>query len=207
MVRDVIAKAHVLRILRVRDLTRLVAVARGTDQRGQGLVEFALIAPILLLLVVAIADFGRLYNSMVAVEAAGREAADYGSFKSVNWDPSVGNPPTTTSEMLRRACTATAGSHLEDYSEPAGTIDHATCTNPSFTCTIISSDGSPDSACATYTDTLCSDSTTDPPCTVRVKLTYTFRPFFSFNLFDWTPVNFTFDRVSTFRISDLPVAP
>ena len=179
--------------------------ARRSHQRGQGLTEFALIAPVLLLIVVAVADFGRLYNSLVAVEAAAREAADYGTFNSVYWDASVGNPPVTTAEMKRRSCTAAAGSHLEDYSEPVGTVNHENCDNPTFVCTVLPSDGSPNSPCNSYPVGVCSVSTTDPPCSIQVKLTYTFRPFFSFSLFGWTPLEVTFDRVSTFRISDLPL--
>jgi Flp pilus assembly protein TadG len=172
--------------------------------RGQALAEFAMIAPVLLLIVVAIADFGRLYNSMVAIETAAREAADYGSFKSSYWDALLGNPPITEAEMERRACTAAWGSHLEDYQEPGGTLNHATCTNPAMTCVIEPSDGSPIEACDAYSGSVCSVSATEPPCVVHVTLTYTFRPFFNFSLFGWTPPTVTFDRESLFRVSDLP---
>jgi hypothetical protein len=43
---------------------------------GQSLVEFALVLPILLVLFVAIADFGRYFAVGVAVEAATRDAAE-----------------------------------------------------------------------------------------------------------------------------------
>jgi TadE-like protein len=174
--------------------------------RGQAIAEFAIIAPVMLLIVLAIADFGRLFNSMVAVEAAAREASDYGTFRSSYWDASVGNPPITTAEMELRACTAAAGSHLEDYTEPspAPSPAHAMCINPSFACTITEPGGSA-TDCASYAGSACSTSTTDPPCTVQVTLTYTFHPFFSFSLFSWRTPIVTFERVSTFRVSDLPV--
>ena len=57
----------------------------GKRQAGQSVTEFALIVPILLLLLIAISDFGRFYASAVAVEAAGREAADFGAFDASNW--------------------------------------------------------------------------------------------------------------------------
>ena len=44
--------------------------------RGQSLVEFALIVPILLTLFVAIADFGRIFQAGIAIEAATRDAAE-----------------------------------------------------------------------------------------------------------------------------------
>ncbi|MCI0583917.1 MAG: pilus assembly protein [Chloroflexi bacterium] len=181
--------------------------ASSAPSRGQALAEFALIAPILLLIVVAIADFGRLYNSMVAIESAAREAADYGTFKSSYWDPFTAppNPPVTFAEMERRACTAAWGSHLEGYSEPPGTVNHATCDNPVVTCAV-EPNGPPAQDCASYDGAGdCHDSTTDPPCVVHVSASFTFRPFFNFNLFGWTPLEVTFSRESLFRVSDLPV--
>jgi Flp pilus assembly protein TadG len=168
---------------------------------GQALTEFALVAPILLLLVLAIADFGRVYSSLVAVEAAAREAADYGSFQSSFWNASAGNPAITATEMQRRVCVAAAGSHLEDY---RGATDGSSCTNPSFNCTIDPplASGEASQACMTYSGTYCSTSTSDPPCTVNVTLTYNFRTFFSVPPL---PTNVTITRDSQFRISDLPV--
>jgi TadE-like protein len=54
--------------------------ASGTRSRarehGQSIAEFALVVPILLVLFVAIADFGRVFAAGVAVEAATRNAAE-----------------------------------------------------------------------------------------------------------------------------------
>jgi hypothetical protein len=47
--------------------------------RGQGLVEFALILPALLLVVVSIIDFGRLMFTISSVASASRDAARYGA--------------------------------------------------------------------------------------------------------------------------------
>ncbi|HLO36322.1 MAG TPA: TadE family protein [Candidatus Deferrimicrobium sp.] len=127
---------------------------------GQSVVEFALVFPVLLLLLAGIADLGRIYTSMVAVESAAREAADYGSFHASYWNDV--NRPTTVADMERRACTAAAGSHLDGYTEPAGTVAHATCTNPSFSYTL-----EPD-------DPSCSNPMTEPPCIVHVRMDYDF---------------------------------
>ena len=43
--------------------------------RGQSLVEFALVAPIMLLLVGAALDLGRIYYSQITITNASREAA------------------------------------------------------------------------------------------------------------------------------------
>ena len=44
--------------------------------RGQSLVEFVFIVPILLIVFIAIADFGRIFATSIAVEAATRDAAE-----------------------------------------------------------------------------------------------------------------------------------
>jgi Flp pilus assembly protein TadG len=52
--------------------------SRHTDkERGANLVEMALILPILLLLLAAIADFGRAFNSYIVIINAAREGARF----------------------------------------------------------------------------------------------------------------------------------
>src|SRR5258706_2545448 len=46
---------------------------------GQSLTEFALVVPFLLLIVVTIADFGRLFNAGIVIESATRAAAETAS--------------------------------------------------------------------------------------------------------------------------------
>jgi len=43
---------------------------------GQSLVEFALIVPIMIIVFIAIADFGRIFAAGIAIEAASRDAAE-----------------------------------------------------------------------------------------------------------------------------------
>ena len=52
------------------------APASDLSARGQALVEFALITPILLMMFIAIADFGRVFAASIALEAATRNAAE-----------------------------------------------------------------------------------------------------------------------------------
>lgn len=47
-------------------------------ERGQALAEFALIAPVLLLLIFGLIDTARLYQSWVTIQHAAREGARYG---------------------------------------------------------------------------------------------------------------------------------
>jgi hypothetical protein len=51
---------------------------RRKDKKGQGAVEFALILPILILVMLGLIEFGRLIFIYTAVNSAGREAARYG---------------------------------------------------------------------------------------------------------------------------------
>lgn len=174
---------------------------RRTGRSGQSLVEFSLVVPLMLLMVVAIADFGRLYVSAVAVESAAREAADFGAFESSGWAPS--NVAFTTDEMLKRACVAAAGSHLEGY---VGASDGTSCTNPAFSCTLEWGGSSVDCAASggTVGTTDCSVQATEPPCIVHVKLDYQFKMILSFPPL---PETIQIGRESRFRMQDLTLGP
>lgn len=52
-----------------------MVLARGGGDRGAVMVEFALILPILLMLLVGIIEFGRAYNTTVSMQSAAREGA------------------------------------------------------------------------------------------------------------------------------------
>jgi len=170
---------------------------------GQSVTEFAIIVPVMLLILLGIADFGRLFTSAVAVEAAGREAADYGAFDASFWTDT--NVPTTVAEMERRACTAAAGSHLEGYTT-TDQVNNTTCTNPVFSCTLERNGASTDCGGSHgFTNGVdCSDPATEPPCTVHVHMTYEFNTLLSVG-----PMTGTFEigRDSRFRISNLQPAP
>lgn len=71
---------------------------RRRRSRGQSTAEFVLIAPILLLLLVAIADFGRVFAAGVAVEAATRNAAEIAAEEYVRNPP--GDPSLTAAQRL-----------------------------------------------------------------------------------------------------------
>src|SRR2546430_1265652 len=52
------------------------AAAARRSTRGQSIVEFALIVPILLMMFIAIADFGRIFAAIITLEASTRNAAE-----------------------------------------------------------------------------------------------------------------------------------
>ena len=45
------------------------------DDRGAAMVEFAIVLPVLLLILLGIIEFGRAYNAQVSIQAAAREGA------------------------------------------------------------------------------------------------------------------------------------
>ncbi|MGH8013726.1 MAG: TadE/TadG family type IV pilus assembly protein [Candidatus Binataceae bacterium] len=51
----------------------------GANERGQSAVELALLAPVLILILLAAADFGRLFYTSIAVSNAARAGAQYGA--------------------------------------------------------------------------------------------------------------------------------
>ncbi|MFV9510501.1 TadE/TadG family type IV pilus assembly protein [Tepidibacillus sp. LV47] len=59
-------------------MKRLI-ISRLKGEQGQSLVEFALVTPILLLLLLGIIEFGHIFYSYLMIENASRDGARYGS--------------------------------------------------------------------------------------------------------------------------------
>jgi len=193
-----------------------------SDARGQSIVEFALLAPIMIFLLFAILDLSRVYTAMSSVESAAREAADYATSQgAARW--STTNAASTVSEMQRRACTA--ASELHDFAwndtDADDTVDTGEpCTNPSFDWCVSETTGG--TCSQTYTVDDPTDTVVDPnacdnpdratPCTVTVTMDHRFHLFvpFQLNFFGVTlglPVTLDFQRDSTFAMTDIDVGP
>ena len=166
------------------------SLIRRESAKGQSLVEFALVVPLMVVFFVAVADLARLYTTMATIESAAREAADYGSFDSSYWS---GADPID--EMTHRACLAS--SNLPDY---AGTTDDmaATCTNPTVTVVLDPPD-----------QVSCADRTREPPCRVTATLEYDFHLILPIHIdigggnSIGFPNQLSFARSSTFAMTDL----
>jgi hypothetical protein len=74
---------------------------RRRSSAGQSLAEFALVVPILLIVFVAIADFGRIFAASIDVEAATRNAAEATANEYLANPP--GDPALTAADRLRLA--------------------------------------------------------------------------------------------------------
>ena len=151
------------------------------------------------LIVVAIADFGRLFSAAVATEAAAREAADYGAFLgSDRWAAADSPWLTNDAEMRRRACSAAA--RLEGFTNGSGD-----CTeNPTVAWEVLSRNN-PSSPYHVVDPTFAQDECAgriglQDPCVVHVTVTFTFRPFFAIPPI---PAALPITRESWFAVSDL----
>jgi Flp pilus assembly protein TadG len=167
---------------------------RRNQERGQSIVEFALVVPLMMLILLAIIDFGRIYTTMMTVESAAREGADYGTtLGAEHW--SAANKDATVAEMQRRSCIA--ASNLPDY-----VGDAVSCTNPSFAYCLTTTTGGP---CSPFDEFAgCEDPLRDPPCLVTVTLEYDFHLFAPVI---GLPTTITFARDSTFAMTDIDLAP
>jgi hypothetical protein len=179
---------------------------RRRRERGQSVVEFALVLPLLLVVLLAILDFSRIYTTMMSVESAAREAADYGTTLGAGkWQ--VGAPAdATVAEMRKRACVA--ASDLPDYRDSDGDPSNG-CENPDIDYCLTTSVGG---ACgALDADTHCEDPTRTVPCTVTVTLTHTFDLISPFHVEllgvpIGVPDALTFQRDSTFAMTDIDLS-
>lgn len=54
------------------------------DDKGQGIVEFALIVPILLVLILGMIEFGFYFNGQITLNSAAREGARAGAVSDIN---------------------------------------------------------------------------------------------------------------------------
>jgi hypothetical protein len=69
---------------------------RRRTHSGQSLVEFALITPILIMLLVLVADFGRIFAAGLSLEAAARDAAEIGANEYLADPPGPLDQPAPT---------------------------------------------------------------------------------------------------------------
>ena len=83
----------------MRAVSRLAAHGRDRRHRsrGQSFVEFALVAPVLLLLLLITLDFGRLFMSYVTLNNVVRVAANFGALNPSNF---TGTPNTTSYDAI-----------------------------------------------------------------------------------------------------------
>jgi Flp pilus assembly protein TadG len=177
-------------------------------QRGQSIVEFTLVLPVMLIMLLGIVDLARIYTTMMSVESAAREAADYGTTLGAGKWQSPSPMDTTVAEMERRACVA--ASDLPDYADPDNDPQTGGCTNPSFSYCVSSSVAGPCTAVDPAAS--CENPLRSPPCVVTVTLGYDFHLLAPLS-FEFMGVRYgfpntlTFERDSSFAMTDIDLSP
>jgi hypothetical protein len=196
----------------LRNTARGAFQGASRSKRGQALVEFGLVLPLLMVLLLGVADFGRIFQAGIAEEAAVRDAAEaaalqYNQYLQCavgNPDPTCGGLPLSVqydalhAEALRVGC-------REAERMPSRTVDGlGNCTMPIIAVCIhdtAAGDGnrcgqeaaSAPAACdrmnATWNPARTSPTElTDPyggrPY-IEVRMCYRFDPLFSFALGSW----------------------
>lgn len=186
----------------LRATTSMRVFPRICRARGQSVVEFALVLPLLLVILLAVADFARVYTTMLSVESAAREAADFGTFGAERWRPDS-YATYTVPEMQRRVCVATK--NLAEYAGP-----DEDCGNPTMTYCLTPSDGG---SCGPVDPIYaCENPSRENPCRLTVTVNYQFRPFAPLRIQMLGmeigfPSSITISRSSTFAMTDIQVTP
>ena len=79
------------------------------DDRGAVMVEFAIVLPVLMLILLGIIEFGRAYNAQVSIQAAAREGARelaLGNTSEVEGATRDGAPTVTIDSIGQTPCPA-----------------------------------------------------------------------------------------------------
>jgi Flp pilus assembly protein TadG len=174
---------------------------------GQSIVEFALVVPLMVILLFAIIDFARIYTTMVSVESAAREAADFGTTLGASrWQDGVPKDDTVA-EMEARACVA--ASDLTGYADPDDDPSNGGCTNPTFDYCLTTTTGG---SCLPFDPAAgCDDPLRATPCRVTVTLGYDFELLAPLRI-DLLgvelglPTSIALERSSTFAMTDIDLA-
>ncbi len=81
------------------------------DDRGAAMVEFAIVLPLLLMLLMGIIEFGRAYNTQISIQAAAREGARelalHKSSSDVDARVRAAAPSVTIDSISQTPCPAT----------------------------------------------------------------------------------------------------
>ncbi len=119
----------------VRAVTSAVTSVRGqlsilhAADRGSALVELAVTLPLLVLLVVGVADFARVFHVSMALTNAARAGAQYGSQNNKHTD--TANMVTTATAAAGTVPITAVASYLCECATDAGTF---TATSPANNC-------------------------------------------------------------------------
>jgi Flp pilus assembly protein TadG len=98
-----------------------------TSDAGSALVELAVSLPLLVLVMVGVTDFARVFYTGMELTNAARAGAQYGSYNPAQSGDIAGMQTTATSSVNLTGVTATASRSCQ-CATGAGTFSAATCT-------------------------------------------------------------------------------
>lgn len=107
---------------------RHAAAPAPRSHRGQSLVEFALVLPMLIVLLLGIADFGRVFYAGIVTEAAARNAAEAVAQEYLQMRRGTAVPTAADYDRLHATAIASACTEAERLPNRAGT--GTSCTMP-----------------------------------------------------------------------------
>jgi hypothetical protein len=81
--------------------------------RGQELAEFAIIVPVILLIVFAVLDLARAFSMMVSITSAAREGARYASFYGLQWNNTTSLWELKTADIVAATRSEAANSGVD----------------------------------------------------------------------------------------------
>jgi hypothetical protein len=90
-------------------LLHLLRRRHRRSERGQSVVEFALVFPIMLIILIGVADLGRVFNVGVITEAAARNGAEHAAQKY------LADPPGDTAQNASVRLAAPVGTYSAGY--------------------------------------------------------------------------------------------
>jgi hypothetical protein len=134
----------------------------SSSRRGQTLVEFALVLPMLLVLLLGIADFGRVFASGITMEALARDAAEAASQEYLQQRRAAAGPPGAAAYAAVHARAQEVACE-EAERLPNRTVSAGSCTMPVIGSCIHDEWGNHCSAPSASVPAACSTMATWPP--------------------------------------------
>ena len=178
----------------------IARVTRGPQasraEGGQSLVEFALILPLLLVILLGVADLGRVFQSAITTEAAVRDSAEAAAQEYIQIDGTTPAPGLDAAGYAALHTVALDVACREAERLPARVLAGSQCLMPVIA-VCVHDDSAADPLCdgseASSAPQECTemDETWDPTRLgpglpyVEVRMCYRFDPLISVPLFDW----------------------
>ena len=120
------------------------AIHGSRSARGQAMVEFALVLPLLMVLLLGIADFGRIFTAGITLEAATRDGAEAAALERLRVKPTTPGDPAYYARLHKIAADTVC---KESRVLPNTTFDAASGTCPSMPVVAVCVQDGADPAC------------------------------------------------------------